>query len=65
MTIEIPAPYDIEVLPLERPAGHYCWALRKNGKLIERSDRPHLTEQKAWTSALKALESNQQPGARW
>ena len=66
MQPDVPAPYEIEVHPLEKPAGSYGWMLRKNGKLYERSDRGHTTEDKAWASALKALEGYLSPKAdRW
>src|SRR5919107_809156 len=32
-------PYTLTVLPCEKPLGHFHWAIRKNGKLVERSDR--------------------------
>ncbi|GJD47433.1 hypothetical protein OPKNFCMD_0141 [Methylobacterium crusticola] len=56
MTENSTHPYTIEIAPLERPAGHFQWSIRKNGKLIERSDRPHLTAEKARESALAAVE---------
>ena len=34
-------PYTLEVLSCEKPAGHFQWAIRKHGKLVERSDRAH------------------------
>ncbi|AWN40158.1 hypothetical protein [Methylobacterium durans] len=64
MTNEIPHPYEIEVLPLEKPAGAYRWVLRRGGKLLERSDRPHPSEEKAWASAVKALEGDLTPTGR-
>lgn len=64
MTNDIPHPYEIEVLPLEMPAGAYRWVLRRSGKLLERSDRPHASEEKAWASAVKAMESDLTPNGR-
>ncbi|WP_425463346.1 hypothetical protein [Methylobacterium terricola] len=49
-------PYTIEISPITKPAGQFQWAIRRNGKLIERSDRPHPTEAKAEASALAAVE---------
>jgi hypothetical protein len=36
--------YELEIVPCEKPAGHFRWAIRKSGKLIERSDRAHGSE---------------------
>lgn len=49
-------PYTIEISPITKPAGQFQWAIRRNGKLVERSDRPHPTEAKAEASALAAVE---------
>jgi hypothetical protein len=50
------SPYTLEVLPCEKPAGHFQWAIRKHGKLIERSDRPYPSERSARESGQTALE---------
>ncbi|MGV7030862.1 hypothetical protein [Methylobacterium symbioticum] len=63
MTEAVPRPYSIEVSPLMKPAGHFGWAMRKHGKLTERSDRPHVSEQKAHESALAAMERDLNPAA--
>ncbi|MGH1575043.1 hypothetical protein ACRAWG_35875 [Methylobacterium sp. P31] len=63
MTETVPHPYSIEISPLQRPEGHFGWAMRKHGKLTERSDRPHLSEHKAWESALAAMERDLNPAA--
>ena len=63
MTEDIPHPYSIEILELATPRGQYGWALRRSGKLIQRSDRPHASEQKAWASALAAVEDQINPRA--
>ena len=63
MTENIPHPYSIEISPLQKPEGHFGWAMRKHGKLAERSDRPHLTEWKARESALAAMERDLNPAA--
>jgi hypothetical protein len=49
-----PYPYSIEVSPLTKPEGHFQWVVRRSGKLLERSDRPHRSETKAYESALEA-----------
>ncbi len=63
MTDESIHPYSIEVAPLTKPGGQYQWAIRKRGKLVERSDRPHVTEAKAHASALAAVERDLHAGA--
>ncbi|AWN43488.1 hypothetical protein U8607_21785 [Methylobacterium durans] len=63
MTEDVPHPYSIEVSPLAKPEGHFGWAIRRNGKLTERSDRPYLTERKAWEAAAAAVERDLKPGA--
>ena len=47
MTTEQKSPYSLEVFPCERPAGHFEWAIRERGKLLQRSDRKHPSEDKA------------------
>jgi hypothetical protein len=49
-------PYTLTVLPTEKPAGHFQWAIRRNGKLIERSDRAHPSERSARERGHAALE---------
>lgn len=49
-------PYTLTVLPNARLAGHFDWAIRKNGKLAERSDRTYPSEQSARRSGEEALE---------
>ncbi|MGY2052260.1 hypothetical protein [Methylobacterium sp. JK268] len=56
-------PFVIEVLPLTAPQGQFGWAIRKHGKLLERSDRPYETEAKAHARALAAVEKMAHPGA--
>ncbi len=41
-------PYTLEVAPCEKPAGHFRWEIRKQGKLFQRSDKPHRSEGEAW-----------------
>ncbi|SDO18116.1 hypothetical protein SAMN05216360_1166 [Methylobacterium phyllostachyos] len=59
---DVPHPYSIEVSPLTKPEGHFQWAIRKSGKLSERSDRPHWSESKAFESAMEAVERAMKPG---
>ena len=49
-------PYTVEVFPTQKPAGHFSWAIRRHGKLIERSDRPIPSERSAQEKAQAALE---------
>lgn len=63
MLEKVPHPYSIDVSPLAKPAGHFQWAIRKSGKLSERSDRPHRSEAKAHESAMEAVERALKPGA--
>ena len=49
-------PFTLEVLPCERPAGHFQWAIRKHGKRVERSDRVHPSERSARDQGQSALE---------
>jgi hypothetical protein len=49
-------PYTLTILPNERTAGHFEWAIRRHGKLVERSDRPYPSEQSAQESGQAALE---------
>src|SRR3712207_6509309 len=50
------SPYTLEVRLCEKPAGHFQWAIRKHGKLVERSDRAHSSERSAQESGQAALE---------
>lgn len=58
MTNDVPHPYSISVEPLKKPEGQFGWALRKNGKLTERSDRTFTSEAKAFDNAMSAIERN-------
>ncbi|SEH95558.1 hypothetical protein SAMN02799636_04641 [Methylobacterium sp. 275MFSha3.1] len=63
MDAEVPHPYSITVEPLKKLEGHSGWALRRNGTLIERSDRGLTTEDKACENATKAIEIDMKPKA--
>lgn len=63
MAENVPHPYSIEVSPLAKPEGHFQWAIRRSGKLLERSDRAHRSEAKAHESAMEAIERSLKPGA--
>jgi hypothetical protein len=49
-------PYTLTISPSERTAGDFDWAIRRHGKLVERSDRLHSSEQSARESGQAALE---------
>jgi hypothetical protein len=49
-------PYTLEVSPAEKPAGHFHWAIRKNGKLLQRSDRPQTSESDARKRGMAEIE---------
>jgi hypothetical protein len=49
-------PYTLEVTPSEKPAGHFRWAIRQHGKLLQRSDRSHPSEEAARKNGLAEIE---------
>ncbi len=49
-------PYSLEVLPPKEDGGAYNWAIRKHGKLAQRSDRSYPTEAKAQAAGLATVE---------
>jgi hypothetical protein len=49
-------PYTLEVIPAEKPAGHFHWVIRKHGKLLQRSDRPSVTEAEARKRGMAEIE---------
>lgn len=57
-------PYSLAVTPSVRKPGTFDWAIRKNGALLERSDRAHRTEDDARRSGDKAIERLISPGPR-
>lgn len=63
MSSAVPHPYAIEVSPLAKPEGHFQWAIRWSGKLIERSDHAHRSEAKAHESVMEVIERALKPWA--
>lgn len=63
MTNDVPHPYSVIIEPLKKPEGQFGWALRKHGRLAERSDRAFLTEEKAFENALRAIEMDSKPSS--
>ncbi len=49
-------PYTLDVTASERMPGRFEWAIRRNGKLLERSDRYAESKQAAEKAGLKAVE---------
>ena len=49
-------PYTLTISPNGRLAGHFDWAIRRHGTLVERSDRPHPSERSARENGQAALE---------
>ena len=48
-------PYSLEVF--EKSGGHFLWAIRERGALLQRSDRSHPSERIAREKGQAALES--------
>ena len=48
--------YSLTVLPSQRSAERFEWAIRKHGKLAERSDRSYPSERAALQDGQAALE---------
>ena len=49
-------PYVLQIVPPASEGGSYHWAIRKHGKLHQRSDRKHPTEAKARTHGEAEIE---------
>ena len=49
-------PYSLEIRPPAAPGGSFKWTIRKDGKLFQRSDRHHPTEEKARAHAEGEIE---------
>lgn len=49
-------PWTFELVPSTRAAAGYHWAIRKHGKLVQRSDTPLSTEDKARVQAQAMIE---------
>ena len=56
MTNQATYPYTLEVGPAKRPAGHFLFAIRHQGKLLQRSDRSYPTEEEAQKRGLAEIE---------
>ena len=49
-------PYTLEVTAAPRPAGHFQFAIRQHGKLLQRSDRPYPNQGEAQKRGLAEIE---------
>ncbi len=49
-------PYTLELSPSPKGDGSAGWAIRKHGKMLERSDRTYRTQQEALKSGQDAME---------
>lgn len=49
-------PYTLEVIPPKTEGKSFQWALRKHGKLVQRSDRELSSADKAWENGLAQVE---------
>jgi hypothetical protein len=49
-------PYTLEVEPNPRSPGTWQWAIRKNGQMVQRSDRAQPSEAKAWAQGTETIE---------
>jgi hypothetical protein len=55
MSQEKAYPYTLDVQPCESPIGHFRWVIRERGKLLQRSDRTHHSEEAALKSGRSEL----------
>ena len=49
-------PYTLEVVPPKEEGGAYNWAIRKHGKLAQRSDRSYPNAAKAQAAGMATAE---------
>lgn len=54
--VEQPHTFTYDLVPSKREAGGYHWAIRKHGKLVQRSDTPLPNEAQARTQALAMID---------
>jgi hypothetical protein len=55
MSHESAYPYTLDIQPCDRPVGHFRWIIRERGKLLQRSDRAHHSEEAALKSGRSEL----------
>jgi hypothetical protein len=56
MSDQAPYPYILEIISAKKPAGHFQFAIRKHGKMLQRSDRAYPTEEEAHKRGLAEIE---------
>ena len=49
-------PYTLEILPPKAEGASYQWAIRRSGKLVQRSDRNLESETKARSNGMAQIE---------
>ena len=49
-------PYTLEIMASERKPGQFDWTIRRQGTLVQRSDRIHRSEADAQKEGEKAIE---------
>ena len=55
MSHEKAYPYTLDIQPCDSPVGHFRWIIRERGKLLQRSDRTHHSEEAALKSGRSEL----------
>lgn len=55
-------PYTLEVMAHPRVQGTWQWAIRKNDKLVQRSDRALASEAKARRQGMETIEKMRHSG---
>ena len=58
-------PYSLEIIEPKAEGGSYQWAIRKHGKLVQRSDRSMPTEAKAHAGGMAQIEKLLHGGDGW
>jgi hypothetical protein len=56
MSLNQTHPYTLELSPSPKGDGSVGWAIRKHGKMLERSDRMYRSQQEALKSGQEAVE---------
>jgi hypothetical protein len=56
MSHEKAYPYTLDVQPCDSPIGHFRWVIRERGKLLQRSERTHHSQEAALKSGRSELE---------
>ena len=62
MSHEKAYPYTLDIQPCDSPVGHFRWIIRERGKLLQRSDRTHHSEEAALKVGGLSLLASRQRG---